>query len=157
MNHDAEHSFSSLQCEHADLERVFEKHQRALISRDVPTAFATIVTFESNLKRHIAFEEEVLLPLYKTKGGEVEGGTLPIFQAEHRKLREIVARLARHTDGLYTTPDILGAILELLDEEALFKGLMAHHTLREQNLLFPRLDALTAESEREKMLEEHFA
>jgi len=157
MNHDAEHSFSSLQCEHTNLERIFEKHQRALISKDVPVAFATIVTFESNLKRHIAFEEEVLLPLYKTKGGEVEGGTLPIFQAEHRKLREIAARLARHTDGLYTTPDILGAILELLDEEALFKGLMAHHTLREQNLLFPRLDALTAESEREKMLEEHFA
>ena len=70
MNHEAEHSFSSLQCEHTDLERVFEKPQRAL------------------------------LPLYKTKGGEVEGGTLPIFQAEHRKLREIVARLARHTAGL---------------------------------------------------------
>jgi hypothetical protein len=119
----AGHTFSSLQCEHTDLERLFEKHQRALISRDVPVAFATIVTFESNLTRHIAFEEEVLLPLYKTKGGEVEGGTLPIFQAEHRKLREIVARLAQHTDRLYTRPDIVGAILEFSMKKHCSKGL----------------------------------
>jgi regulator of cell morphogenesis and NO signaling len=157
MSDAAGHTFSSLQCEHGDLQRVFEKHQRASISKDVPVALATIVTFESNLKRHIAFEEDVLLPLYKSKGGEVEGGTSPIFQAEHRKLRETAARLAQHTDELYTTPDMLGTILNLLDEEALFKGLMAHHTLREQNLLFPRLDAITTEREREKMLEDHFA
>jgi hemerythrin-like domain-containing protein len=156
MNHNSEHTFSSLESEHADLERLFDRHQRALLARDVDAAVATINTFENRLKWHIGFEDEVLLPLYKVKAGEVEGGTLPIFQAEHRKLRESVATLARHTSALYTRPDLSGSILNLLDEEVLFKGLFSHHSLREHNLLFPRLDAVTSESEREKALEEHF-
>ncbi len=106
------------------------------ISKDVPAAFAAIVTFENNLNRHIAFEEEVPLLLHRAKEGEVEGGTLPIFQAEHQKPRDSAARLAHHTDALYTTSDVLGAILRLLDEEALFKGLVAHHTLRSKTFCF---------------------
>jgi hemerythrin superfamily protein len=51
--------------------------------------------------------------------------------------------------------DMVGSILNLLDEEALFKGLFNHHALREQNLLFPRLDAVTSETEREEALKEH--
>ena len=155
MNHDGVYTFSSLLPEHAELERLFETHQRALISRDLETALATIATFQNRLNRHIEFEEEVVLPLYKSKGAEVEGGSLPIFQAEHRKLREIVANLARSTGALSATADILGSILHLMDQEALFKGLFNHHALREQNLLFPRLDAFTTESEREKALEEY--
>ena len=152
-----EHTFSSLEEEHEDLERLFEIHQRALLAHDISAAIATITTFENRLKWHIGFEEEVLLPLYKAKAGEVEGGTLPIFQAEHRKLGESVATLSHHTAGLHDAPDTLAAILSLLDEEALFKGLLNHHALREKNLLFPRLDAVTSEPEREKALEEHFA
>src|SRR5438876_959549 len=102
MTQETGHTFSLLIDEHADLERVFENHQRALISRDIPKACAAIFTFENDLTRHIGFEEEVLLPLYKAKGGEVEGGTLPIFQAEHRKLRGMAANLARYTEALYS-------------------------------------------------------
>jgi hemerythrin-like domain-containing protein len=155
MNHASEHTFSSLEYEHNDLERLFESHQRALIARDIDAALATITAFENQLKWHIGYEEEVLLPLYKAKAGEVEGGMLPIFQAEHRKLRQSAASLAQHTGSLYTVGDMVGSILNLLDEEALFKGLFNHHALREQNLLFPRLDAVTSETEREEALKEH--
>ena len=156
MNQDEGHTFSSLPSEHADLEHLFENHQRALISKDIAASLANITTFESELKRHIEFEEKVVLPLYKSKGAEVEGGTLPIFQAEHRKLREATVNLTRHTAALYAAQVMLGSILRLLDEEALFKGLFTHHSLREQNLLFPRLDSLTTEFERDKALEEHY-
>jgi iron-sulfur cluster repair protein YtfE (RIC family) len=143
--------------EHSDLDQLFENHQRALISKDLGTALATITMFQNELKRHIGYEEDVLLPLYKAKNAEVEGGTLPIFQAEHRKLKEMIASLTRRTGALHMTPDILGSILKLLDEETLFKGLFNHHALREQNLLVPRLDAMTTESERERAFEAHFA
>ena len=155
MKRHSSHSFSSMLSEHADLEHLFENHQRALLSKDVGAALATIATFENALKRHISYEDEVLLPLYASKGAEVEGGTLPIFRAEHRKLCEMSATLARHTNALYMSPDMAGSILRLLDEEALFKGLFNHHALREQNLLFPGLDACTTEAEREKALAEH--
>jgi hemerythrin-like domain-containing protein len=157
MNERSEHTFASLESEHKDLERLFESHQRALIARDLDAAVAMINTFENRLNWHIRYEDRVLLPLYKAKAGEVEGGTLPIFQAEHRKLRETVVGLTRRTEALYVAPDIVGSILNLLDEEALFKGLFNHHALREHNLLFPRLDAATSEIERQKVLEEHFA
>jgi len=156
MDHSFEHTFASLEAEHKDLEQLFEGHQRALIARDLDAAVATINTFQNRLNWHIGYEDRVLLPLYKAKAGEVEGGTLPIFQAEHRKLRECVASLARSTESLYSSEDIVGSILNLLDEEALFKGLFNHHALREHNLLFPRLDAVTNETERERALEEHF-
>lgn len=156
MNHGSEHTFSSLETEHEDLERLFESHQRALLARDIDAALATITMFENRLKWHIEYEDEVLLPIFKEKAGEVEGGTLPIFRAEHRKLRESAANLVRHTKALYTSPDMAGSILRLLDEEALFKGLFNHHALREQNLLFPRLDAVMSEAQRGKTLEEHF-
>jgi hemerythrin-like domain-containing protein len=108
------------------------------------------------LKRHVEYEEQVLLPLYEAKNAETEGATLPIFHAEHRKLRDMCDNLAQKTASLYDSLDRLGSILRLLDEEALFKGLFAHHAQREKNLFFPRLDACTTEQERENALRGHF-
>jgi hemerythrin-like domain-containing protein len=153
----AGHTFSLLLSEHTDLTCLFEKHQRALFSKDIGTALAAITRFGNELKRHIDYEENVLLPLYSAKGAETEGGTLTIFNAEHRKLKDTADNLARKTAAIYASSDMLGSILKLLDEETLFKGLFDHHALREQNILFPRLDAVTSEAERERALEEHFA
>ena len=148
----AKTSFSCMLAEHSELEDLFGKHQRALLSRDLVTAAATLRTFESELGRHIAFEDQVLLPLYAAKGAEVEGATLPIFYAEHRKLKETAAKLVRQTDALDSSSDLLGSILQILVDETLFKGLFAHHGLREENLLFPGLDSCTTEAEREDAL-----
>jgi regulator of cell morphogenesis and NO signaling len=152
MTTSVKHSVSAVLSEHDELEEQFDRHQRALLTRDIAAADATIGTFENALQRHIEYEEQVLLPLYAEKKAEIEGATLPIFYAEHRKLREMCANLRRKTAGLYDSPDVLGSILKLFDEETLFKGLFSHHALREKNLLFPRLDAYTTESEREKAL-----
>ena len=147
--------FSSLLLEHARLQELFSTHQRALLAKDVDTAVAALATFDDRMNRHIGYEEEVLLPMYAAKGKETAGGTLPIFQAEHRKLRETAAKLTRHTEALKTSSDILGSIIALLDEEAMFKGLFNHHSLPEENLLFPRLDACTTEAERKRALRRH--
>src|SRR5262250_2055589 len=145
----------SLVSEHDELEDLFKEHQLALLTRDLNLSFAMIKAFEDALERHIEYENEVLLPLYAAKKAETEGATLPIFRAEHRKLREVCAKLTHSTAGLNSSSDILASILTVLDEEALFKGLFSHHRLREENLLFPRLDACTTEWEREKALEKH--
>jgi len=133
-------TLGSVLAEHSELEAMFQKHQRSLLMRDLQAAVATLKTFQNALARHIAYEDEVLLPLYASKGLEVEGGTLPIFHAEHRKLSEMTAKLVRETDALEASNDLLGSILKLLDDETLFKGLFAHHALREENLLFPGLE-----------------
>jgi hemerythrin-like domain-containing protein len=142
-------SFSELAAEHGHLDRLFRKHQRALIEREVDAALSTLKIFESELNRHIDFEESRLLTLYADKAGETAGGTLELFQAEHRKLRESLTHLIRQTEMLGVSADLVGSILSLLDEESMFKGLFHHHAFREQNLLFPRLDELSTEEERE--------
>jgi len=154
MNPDVKQSLS-LASEHDELDDLFKKHQRALLTRDLNLSLAMIKAFENALERHIEYENEVLLPLYAAKKAETEGATLPIFRAEHRKLREVCVKLTHRTSALNSSSDILASILTLLDEEALFKGLFSHHRLREENLLFPRLDACTTEWEREKALEKH--
>jgi iron-sulfur cluster repair protein YtfE (RIC family) len=152
MKNTHSHSFSSLQGEHVELEHLFDSHQRALLKRNVDTALAVLSTFADELDQHIEYEEHTLLPVYAEERGETEGGTLKIFQAEHRKLRQDTARLTRRTEALYSATDVMGSILGLLDEEAMFKGLFRHHALREKNLLFPRLDDRTTEEQRRRML-----
>jgi hemerythrin-like domain-containing protein len=145
-------TFSSLSKEHAELERLFNRHQRSLLARNIDKAVSVLRTFEGELNRHIDFEEQRLLRLYADLGAETPGGTLQIFQAEHAKLRDSVAKLARRTEELSASNDLTGAILVLLDEETAFKGLFHHHASREQNLLFPRLDDRTTDEEREMWL-----
>ena len=148
MKQENQPSFSSLCREHDELTRLMDAHQRALIFRNIDAAVTAITAFRSALRRHIQFENERVLPLYADKGAETPGGTLEIFLAEHRKLRLDIDRLTRVTESLYSSRDLAGDIIALLDEEALFKGLLQHHSTREQNLLFPRLDERTTEDER---------
>jgi iron-sulfur cluster repair protein YtfE (RIC family) len=145
-------SFSSLSKVHAELDRLFNRHQRALFASDVDTALETLKTFGGKLNRHIDYEEHRLLPLYADQGAETAGATLEIFQAEHRKLRDGLTKLTRTTEELSVSEDLTGSILALLDEETAFKGLLHHHASREQNLLFPRLDERTTEEERKMWL-----
>jgi iron-sulfur cluster repair protein YtfE (RIC family) len=152
MNKKYAHSFSCLIGEHAELERLFDSHQRAVLEGNVGTALAVLKTFQDELCDHIDYEEKTLLPLFAEEGGETEGATLAIFQAEHRKLREQADKLARKTQALFASSDLMGSIIALMDEEAWFKGLFHHHVLREKNLLFPRLDERTTEEQRERLL-----
>jgi iron-sulfur cluster repair protein YtfE (RIC family) len=152
MTNPCGHSFSSLLHEHAGLEDLLNSHQRALLAKNVDTALAALTTFGDELDQHIDYEEHTLFPVFAEEGGETEGATLKIFQAEHRKLLKDTARLTRKTEALYASADLMGSILALLDEEAMFKGLFHHHALREKNLLFPRLDARTTEEQRKRML-----
>jgi hemerythrin-like domain-containing protein len=146
------HSFSSLVGEHSELDRLFNEHQRALMEGNVGTALAVLDTFADELYEHIDYEEEKLLPIFAEEGGETEGVTLKILQAEHQKLRKDTDKLAREAQALYASSDLTGAILSLLDQETMFKGLFHHHALREKNLLFPRLDQCTTPEQRERML-----
>ena len=145
-------SFSCLIGEHAELERLFDSHQRALLEGNVGNALAVLKTFGVELCEHIDYEETRLLPLFAEEGGETEGATLEIFQAEHRKLREQADKLTKQTQALFASTDLMGSIIALMDDEALFKGLFHHHALRERNLLFPRLDERTTEEQRERLL-----
>lgn len=146
--------FASLSQQHEALDRLFDSHQRGLFAGDIDLALAALSKFSGDLERHIEFEERRVLPLYADQAAETPGATLEIVQAEHRKLQDGVATLIRRTEELFEAPDLPGAILALLSEEAMFKSLFHHHAAREEKILFPRLDQLSTEEERQTWLSE---
>jgi hemerythrin-like domain-containing protein len=146
--------FASLSKVHDDLDRLFDSHQRSLLASDINAALGTMRKFGRDLKRHIDFEERRLLPLYADQAAETAGAALEIVQVEHRKLRDGIEKLIHRTESLHSATDLPGAILELLTDEALFKGLFHLHFGREQKTLFPRLDERATEEERKTWLTE---
>jgi iron-sulfur cluster repair protein YtfE (RIC family) len=155
MSKAGNNSLAAILKDHRELQNFFNSHQRALLARDIDGALGLLTKFQDSLEHHIRYEEDVLLPLYVQKEAETEGGTLKLFQAEHQKLLELTDKLTQLTARLYGAPDLIGEILAIIDKETMFKGLFDHHALREQNILFPRLDARTTAMERAKLLEQH--
>ena len=152
-----DNAFGFLVDDHEKLHRLFDNHQRALLAKDIDTAMTALLKFKGDLERHIDFEESLLLPKYVRRGGQTAGGTLTIFLAEHRKLRDMLDKLSHETLALYAATDVDAKIIEIFDQEALFKGLISHHAAREHNLLIPRLETRTTVAERHQLQEEHAA
>ena len=119
---------------------------------DVDLALSRLQQFEQELRAHMQVEEELLLPVY-SRAGQIPGGPIIFFTGEHRKMLEFLARLTETLQQLKTKPTNLPReIIKLFDVEATFKHLMEHHDLREQNILYPTLDKVTSEKEREELL-----
>ncbi|HEY4000041.1 MAG TPA: hemerythrin domain-containing protein [Candidatus Xenobia bacterium] len=135
----------ALDC-HAAHAACFAAHQAALLDRDLAAADRLLTTYEADLLSHMAVEERGVLPLYRDRGGERPGGTVDLFLREHDKLRTALRHLRQCLAGLSPAP---AAIIDLLDRECAYKNLMAHHDLRERNMLYPWLaeHATAAEAE----------
>lgn len=146
-------SFLVLLDEHAQLDELFLQHQKALLDGDLACAARLLDEYESELRAHVALDDEALLPIYE-RAAPPPGGAPGLFRAEHRKILELLAQLRQATDLLAAEGADWRAIIALLDEEARFKGVMLHHDLRERNILYPTLDCLATPDERQRFLVE---
>ena len=145
-------SFLSLLHEHERLDDLFLQHQEALLDADIPRASACLQDFAQGLRSHIRLEEEQLLPVYE-RAGTIPGGGVALFRGEHKKILEYLDRFVQTVAEMTEGPEPLKRkILQLLDEEVVFKHVMLHHDLRERNILYPVLDSVTEEQERRILL-----
>jgi hypothetical protein len=148
-------SFSQLTEVHRWLDSFFLNHQLALLSTDFAAAKLHLEHYENNLRLHIDDEESRLIPLYDSRTANVPGGAVELFTGEHTKLSAFVGEF-QHTlvelTGKRQRELALG-IITLFDREAICKGLAEHHHAREENILFPWLDNITAPEERLELLE----
>lgn len=145
------YSFVSLLEVHGQLEELFLQHQEALLALDIPRARALLERYERALIVHMRDEDELLLPLYE-QAGEAPRGPAELFTGEHEKIRRQVTRFFALVDELALAPTPRG-VVALITDQALFKGLMEHHDLRERELLYPTLDrAVPDEGERAQLL-----
>ena len=141
---------------HQRLAMLLRAHQVAVIDRDLAVARARWNEFASLLDAHITDEEELLLPLFAERGGEQLQSPPRQFQAEHAKMRVLVDQLTT-TLGAMEPPPSHDQVLELLERESRFRGLMMHHDLRERHVLYPWLSSCTSEAERRSLADKLLA
>ncbi len=152
---DAE-SFIQLTKVHEWLDELFLAHQTALLSLDLTEAERWLNDYDANLRLHIKDEEDLLIPIYGARASDIPGGAVEFFTGEHKKILAFVAEFHLMLKGLRNQKklQLKHAIIQLLDREGMYKGLLQHHHAREHNVLYPWLDWLTSEAERKQLLEQ---
>ncbi len=152
---DAE-SFIQLTKVHEWLDELFLAHQTALLSLELSEAERCLDDYEANLRLHIKDEEELLIPTYGARASDIPGGAVEFFTGEHKKMLGFVAEFHKMLKRLRNQKklQLKHAIIQLLDREGMYKGLLGHHHAREHNVLYPWLDWLTSEEERKRLLEQ---
>jgi hemerythrin-like domain-containing protein len=146
-------SFLELLAVHARLFGLFLDHQEALLARDFPLALERLRLVRREFEEHVRAEEELFAELF-AHTDEVRGTPLDLFTGEHKHLRELLSSFEAATRRLdAAAPGVARRVIDLLDEEALFKTFFRHHDERERNLLYPAFDRGTAPSERRARLQ----
>lgn len=96
------------------------------------------VAFKHGLEKHIAWEKDFLFPLFQNKTGIIEGPIL-VLEEEHRQilrmLQQINLRIQRNDISSNRSEHDLIVIL-------------GHHTVKEENVLYPVLDHLLTVDEK---------
>ena len=130
-------------------------HQLELLSLNPRAAIDRLADYETNLNLHIDDEEQMLIPLYGARAGQVPGGAVEFFTGEHAKIKNFLAEFHSNLNAIMNAAGEARKrkIIQLLDREAMYKGLLEHHHAREQNTLFPWLDKVTTANERHQLLE----
>ncbi len=125
--------------DHERLDALFKSFQ-TLKRTDFPKAKSAFLEFKAGLQRHVAWEEEVMFPLWEKKSGMTGGGPTIVMRNEHREIWECLESLARK---------ILAQNPETDREEEILLDLLDRHNMSEEEVLYPEMDHLISPEERE--------
>ena len=138
---------------HAGLHEQFAVHRDFVVGLEFPRALAELEKFERELRVHMDMEEAVILPVYRERGGKVLGGDPEFFTLEHKNILRNLETAKESLRKLIADPRAgRRQAHEFLDQEGMLLHLLQHHDLREKNTLYPRLDEVLSEQEREDLL-----
>ena len=146
--------FQPLLDAHGDFAESLLSHQESLIRGDIGKACSTLRSLERELARHIAVEEDVLLPVVERGGGWTRIGNPAFYRQEHRRILDLLAKFASEAEGLDPdAPDLHRGIALLIGREHGLRTLLEHHDDRERQALYRDLLRLTTPVERRRLLE----
>lgn len=126
---------------HAWLDDLLLQHLEALTALDLTKANDLWQKFSDGLLKHAQAEDEFALPVYERLGKFPEGGHPSMFHAEHKGIERMLNSLTKRLKSFSPTElSLRHKIVVNLDKYVLFRHLIEHHTLREQNIFYPILD-----------------
>lgn len=124
--------------DHDRLDGLFQRFQQ-LKHTDLPLARQLFAEFKAQLERHIAWEEEILFPLFEERTGFAGGGPTAVMRWEHEQIKQHLAAIElKQGQNEATTAG----------DEAALLAVLGPHNLKEENILYPMIDQFTTEAER---------
>lgn len=127
--------------DHDRLDNLFEEFNK-LRKSDISRAKPLFVNFRVGLQAHIAWEEDILFPIFERETGMHDTGPTAVMRMEHRHIKNFLE-------------EISGKVLadELDELEIKLLEVLGSHNLKEENILYPAIDDLTNEQEKKQAIE----
>lgn len=129
--------------DHHQLDSYFQEFQKNK-SNDYQRAKEFFKKFKVGLQRHIAWEEEVLFPVFEEKTGLRGRGPTEVMRQEHRSIESALEHL--HEKVRFEDPNSAA-------EETRLLNLLREHNVKEEMILYPAVDEMTSAEEQQKVLE----
>jgi len=113
---------------------------------DIERAESIFLSFKNELERHIIWEEDILFPVFERKTGIKDGGPTSVMRTEHIQIKNHLQEIKKklHAKKIQNPCKEEVALLEVLES----------HNQKEENILYPGIDNLTSEQEKELMIKE---
>ena len=103
-------------------------------------------TFAAGLRRHIGFEEHLLFPEFEARSGLPEDhGPTAVMRSEHREIESLLDQIGAQI----ADPEAGHAVLAARHA---FHRVLGEHNLKEEGVLYPGIDRLMTEAERDDLV-----
>ena len=129
--------------DHDRLDELFKTFQQ-LKRSDFAKAKDAFTEFKVGLQRHIAWEEDLLFPLWEKKTGRSEEGPTVVMRVEHRQIGQQLEAI--HRKVLEQNPG------NDQEEQALL-DLLGSHNRKEERALYPAIDQVASPEECETVFQ----
>ncbi len=138
-------TITNLLCaDHQRLDRLYGRLYKALEAGDLEGARGLLAEFEIGLLRHIAAEEDILMPLTAERCGRRGVQDAAQLHAEHERIQESFA-LAKAALGNTQFQESAAALTEM-------RFILEGHNQNEERTLYPMSDMETSAKERREIL-----
>ena len=136
--------FEFMSVDHDRLDEIFEGFKK-LKDDDIDAAGKLFLEFKTGLLQHIAWEEDILFPIFEQKTSMRDTGPTTVMRMEHGHIKNFLEEIGEK---------VLAGELEGVDEaETGLLEVLGSHNQKEENILYPMIDNLTSEQEKEKVIE----
>jgi len=136
--------FEFMSVDHDRLDEIFEGFKK-LKDDDIDAAGKLFLEFKTGLLQHINWEEDILFPIFEQKTGMHDTGPTAVMRIEHGHIKNFLEEIGEK---------VLAGELEGVDEaETGLLEVLGSHNQKEENILYPMIDKLTSEQEKEKVIE----
>lgn len=123
--------------DHKDCDKLFTLAEHLAYGNDWPVLEIAFNDFVGCMETHLGMEEEVLFPAFEYATGMTQGPTT-VMRMEHEQMRELFAQMREALDNK-NNDGFLGPAETLLI-------LMQQHNIKEEQMLYPRMDDLLSTS-----------